>query len=615
MLQQNSSMTRCLVAVAWLVTITGCDATVLAQGIPANGAQFASILERNQAGRMNLRPSSASLASSSSSSSTATNGNKQHKMRQEGTPETSLDWDRQLGISKEKTLNDCEAMYPYSNLNDDAHLGIACECTTNGHEDAVLTCHDKCNYCNDDQSVCATKSMASARTSTTTLSTSTIRNYTYTKGFDGVLEFETTGCDGISICSACSVSFQGEPCNSCTPIQCAGSGVHSYPSFEMDCSNIHPNASISLCHPPTLDERRNNGLLQILVPSEFSTCVRDPLDVCHSVKDYQMESLQYICECYGSSSNSSATLTCSDPNCPRSCNRDYTVCWNNSFATIFDADGQPSSTLDIKTYVEGRDEVVIWEGRGSYSNTCSMTVNGVACNSCGTTMCEQDYEAEAFDCDNIERGASFDTCRGAGAEGQAGVLQAFNDNQVESCMRISDPQALCRKEAERPARWGTTCDCALDTLITGEDYILTCEGSCLSCNDEATVCAHQTSSFKIGKYGQQQSRVRSYTFVSGGRNETVIVGGLDIEYDGFGKDCYVTVNDIPCNSCGPVTCPDQGYFGIGVDCENIVPGASYDTCNGEFVVDTGVFEVLSPYEFRICHSNQTFEDRSDFGDS
>jgi hypothetical protein len=103
--------------------------------------------------------------------------------------------------------------------------------------------------------------------------------------------------------------------------------------------------------------------------------------------------------------------------------------------------------------------------------------------------------------------------------------------------------------------------------------------------------------------------------VSGGRNKAVIVGGLDYEFDGFGKDCYVTVNEVPCNSCGPVTCPDQGYFGIRVYCENIVPGASYDTCNGGFVVDTGVLKVLSPYEFSLCHSNQTFEDRSDFGDS
>jgi hypothetical protein len=144
-------------------------------------------------------------------------------------------------------------------------------------------------------------SMVSALITTTTtlrsISTSTIRTYTYTKGFDGVLEFETTGCDDMTFCSACSVSFQGEPCNSCTPIRCTGS---SYPSFEMDCSNIHPNAVISLCHPPTPDERSSSGLLQILVPGEFSTCVRDPLDVCHSGKDYQMETLQYICECSGS---------------------------------------------------------------------------------------------------------------------------------------------------------------------------------------------------------------------------------------------------------------------------------------------------------------------------
>jgi hypothetical protein len=74
-----------------------------------------------------------------------------------------------------------------------------------------------------------------------------------------------------------------------------------------------------------------------------------------------------------------------------SCNLDYSVCWTDSIATIFDSDGQPSLSSEIRTYIEGRDEVVIWEGR--YSDTCSMTVNGEACNICGYTTCSDDSQA------------------------------------------------------------------------------------------------------------------------------------------------------------------------------------------------------------------------------
>jgi hypothetical protein len=103
-------------------------------------------------------------------------------------------------------------------------------------------------------------------------------------------------------------------------------------------------------------------------------------------------------------------------------------------------------------------------------------VNRVACNSCGTTRCsEQVIDALAVDCESIERGASFDMCRGF-AEGQ-GVLQAFNENEVVPCLRILDPQAHCQEEWEVSTGRGINCECALDAITT-EDYILTYQGSC-----------------------------------------------------------------------------------------------------------------------------------------
>jgi hypothetical protein len=102
------------------------------------------------------------------------------------------------------------------------------------------------------------------------------------------------------------------------------------------------------------------------------------------------------------------------------------------------------------------------------------------------------------------------------------------------------------------------------------------------------------------RYGQSHASARSYTYVSGdGRDEIVVMTDLDDS----GDNCSITVNGIPCNSCGVIACTDSSgneYDGTAVDCENVEAGASYDTCGnyGRWVVETGVLEVLSSYEFR-----------------
>jgi hypothetical protein len=479
-------------------------------------------------------------------------------------------------------LATCEEMTMYM---DNPLSGAVCECTESG-KDAVMTCSDDCSYCNADKSVCATKTTESTLTSSLNSNvTAKSATYTYTQGLDGILVFDTTGCGMDDTCSGCSVTFNGAQCNSCTPSQCSG----GFPSFDIDCANVDPNAIVSLCDSPVIE----SGPLQVLSSDGFATCVRDPMEACNGVKAYQTENYQYSCECTGS--DTTATLTCSDPYCSMSCNLDFTVCWKDSMATIFDANGQQSSSGEINTYTKGRDEVVAWEGRGY--DSCTMTVNGEACNSCGPITCPDGSILQAVDCENIESGASFDLCGSYSVEGATGVLQAFNDYEVLSCLTISDPQAVCQDEVDYNSWVGTTCECAPDP-ITGTDYILTCEGSCLACNSENTVCANFSSATIINMYGMYYSRTRSYTYLSGdGRDETVVLNGLD---DG-GDDCSITVNGTPCNSCGKITCTDASgyeYDGTAVDCENVEAGASYDNCEnyGTWVVETGVLEVLS-YEF------------------
>jgi hypothetical protein len=517
-----------------------------------------------------------------------------------------------FGMTVEETniaVATCEEMMSYG--YNDPYTGATCECTASG-QDAVMTCQDDCSYCNADKSVCSTKTTASTfTTSASAAVTAKSATYTYTEGLNGILVFDTTECDEEGRCSACSVSYKGVQCNSCTPTECGGDDDWNYPSFDIDCANVDPSASFNLCETPIIE----SGPLQVLSTDAFYMCVRDPMEACTSMKAYEVENGSYSCgECTPGSGGSSATLTCSDAEwCPMSCNLDYTVCWTDSMATTFDADGQPSISSDIRTYIEGRDEVVIWEGR--YSDTCSMTVDGVACNSCGYATCSDNSQAPAVDCENIEVGASFDTCLSDWSfEGLTGVLEAFNDYGRNSCLTLSDPQAICQNEAEYSTLSGSTCNCAIDP-VTGTDYILTCElTSCSSCNSENTVCADRGSSTTINMYGQYLSSVTTYTYVSGGRDDTVVLSGLG--WYGTDEACSVTVNGTPCTSCGPTTCTDvvEGYEyeGIAVNCENIEAGATYDTCaDYSWVIDTGVLEVLSTNEFfAYCEDMVMWDDDS-----
>jgi hypothetical protein len=145
--------------------------------------------------------------------------------------------------------------------------------------------------------------------------------------------------------------------------------------------------------------------------------------------------------------------------------------------------------------------------------------------------------------------------------------------------------------------YDSACECAVDP-VTGEDYLLTCvDELSLYCNNENTVCARRSSGKMINKYGQIHSSFISFQYVSGGRDEMVIL--LDL---GSGGDCSVLVNDTQCNGCGPISCLDESgieYAGTAVDCENVEVGASFDDCGGNFFVETGVLEVASVFEFTV----------------
>jgi hypothetical protein len=284
-------------------------------------------------------------------------------------------------------------------LMDYPRKGDVCECAENG-QDAVLSCRHNCSYCSTDKSICAAKTTRTDIAALDTTSVSSTTKYNYTHGLEGVLALETTGCDILGNCSACRVTFNDQACNSCQKIQCSD----GTPSFEIDCANIDTNSTFSLCDddsPTTII----GGPMQVLAADGFDICIRNPLEACNAFIQYNYDKAS-DCEC--AESESGAFLSCTDPECALTCKSDYSVCWNVSSGYVFDVDGQQISALETAAFNVGRTEVLVLESIGY--KACNLAVNGESCNSCERITCPGNYSGTAFDCENIETGASFDDC-------------------------------------------------------------------------------------------------------------------------------------------------------------------------------------------------------------
>jgi hypothetical protein len=76
----------------------------------------------------------------------------------------------------------------------------------------------------------------------------------------------------------------------------------------------------------------------------------------------------------------------------------------------------PRQCQILYTYVsgDGRDETVVMTDLDDSGSNCSIAVNGIPCNSCGVITCTDssgnEYDGTAVDCENVEAGASYDTC-------------------------------------------------------------------------------------------------------------------------------------------------------------------------------------------------------------
>jgi hypothetical protein len=124
----------------------------------------------------------------------------------------------------------------------------------------------------------------------------------------------------------------------------------------------------------------------------------------------------FICECEGESGGNA--LSCSDE-CSY-CNDENDVCAIKEEGAFIDDTGSATILYELWTYVTGRDESVSvkWMNCSSYGencDACEISVNGERCDRCEFVDCVDEsgfYLAEGriVECDNIDGGASYNTC-------------------------------------------------------------------------------------------------------------------------------------------------------------------------------------------------------------
>jgi hypothetical protein len=104
----------------------------------------------------------------------------------------------------------------------------------------------------------------------------------------------------------------------------------------------------------------------------------------------------------------------------------------------------------------------------------------------------------------------------------------------------------------------------------------------------------------IDQAGELASASTVYIYTLG-QLEVVTFERNDCTESNSCQTCIVMVDAVECDSCDVVPCLDASgnevSRGVSVDCRNVESGSRFDTCVSPFVVDTGVFEVLSQGEF------------------
>ena len=471
-----------------------------------------------------------------------------------------------------------------------ADEGAVCECVEVGQTARISCLQSNCTYCNDENSVCATKTTGRIFEGDSGFISGSFEEYHYNRGRTETLRVEETK-DG------CVAIVDGTTCNSCSSIVCTDQ-FGDFEGMEIDCGNIIEGATYSNCDSSLVIK---DGLFQVYSHLEFDQCLqeKDPLEACLELKEIEEAKGKdreqgTSCICTENANIVGQTLTCSHSDC-LFCNYDASVCAENTFGSHIGDFGRVVSTFQSYKYVEGgRNEEILYEG---FKRGCSVSVDGTACASCEKITCEDDrFNVDTpgieITCDNVPGGTNINNCDDVFVD--TGVLEVFSHSEFNSCVRARSSEEACveAKETIEADRDDVSCECKTNDLGGHTKHCV--ESGCLYCNSERTVCGHQTFGKKFNRLGDEIGGYNGFQYLEG-RSEHVMLE--PVLKPGDDRDCVASVNGEECNSCDIVDC---GLFsGIDVKCENLVDGGSFNEC-ARTVVDTGVLEFASAMEFDDC---------------
>jgi hypothetical protein len=476
-----------------------------------------------------------------------------------------------------------------------------CSCREYGNSSVALTCEViKCQFCNDDGTSCA------IRTYGTTIDhegeeTGQLEGFTYTTGINERVLIEEAN-DG-----SCSVSVDGEKCNSCQ-IACdtleEETDLHGY---QIDCENIRDGASFNTCNSVS-----QTGTFQVFNDAEFGICLPAnfyPEAICLTEKEVKERQGSRFrkgtsCQCIRSA-DGAYSLECVDEDCTY-CNSNVTVCANNTFGVEYNRFGYQVSAFTGMQYVDGgRDQLVIFE---DLEDSCSVTVDAQTCNSCEYQTCASsngtDVTGRLIHCENVEEGAIFDECEGIFSPG--GLLEVFRSPAFETCHdhSISAKQVcgdLSVKEEDLDS--SVACECMGEGAYG--DYRLACVHlNCLYCNDEKTSCGNEMFATSINRFGEIRKHSEGFHYNEGRTDLVEYHEEIDPLLGDVG--CSLSVNGLECTSCEFVTCLDAtgaNTTAISVQCDNVPEGANFNKCEAVYI-EEGALEYYSDLEFEQCISVQ-----------
>ncbi len=304
-----------------------------------------------------------------------------------------------------------------------------CYCDTN----STLQCMDKCEYCDDQFTVCGQESLEHMIQSA--VLSGTRRTINYTAGRSETLIYEESNCSG-STCANCTMKVNGVECNTCS-IQACTDGKRAP---QINCGNIDASISetIDFCVPTSL----SGHVLQYMETGFTETCTTKSQLACREAKvKYEQHEHQFACACVDQI-NGTLELQC-NTTCGDLCNNESTVCVRESFHQDILNEGASSFFRKNTKYTIGRKETLSYVE--FVNGTCSMTIDDVGCQSCQIKICEGNTEvdrAPVIDCSAFEGGAVLDLCK-PNITIETGIFERFSMDEFQGCLDHTPTNGVC----------------------------------------------------------------------------------------------------------------------------------------------------------------------------